>query len=57
MVYNTQNRWILRTLSIVRNINKLKNTAFQRLDLVPSSGEERETPTLLGPLDLNSWPF
>jgi hypothetical protein len=57
MVYSTQNRWILRTLSIVRNTKKLENTAFQRLDLVPSSGEERETPTLLGPLDLNSWTF
>jgi hypothetical protein len=31
---------------------------FQKLDLFPSSGEVRETPTLLGPLEranLNHW--
>jgi hypothetical protein len=27
----------------------LENTMFQKLDLFPSSGEGRETPTLLGP--------
>jgi hypothetical protein len=29
----------------------LENTTFQKLDLFPSSGEGRETPTLLGPLE------
>jgi hypothetical protein len=28
----------------------LENTMLQKLDLFPSSGEGRETPTLLGPL-------
>jgi hypothetical protein len=27
----------------------LENTTFRKLDLLPSSGEGRETPTLLGP--------
>jgi hypothetical protein len=38
----------LRTVSIVRNSNKLENTTFRNLDLFPSSGEERETHTVLG---------
>jgi hypothetical protein len=36
----------------------LENTTFQKLDLFPSSGEGRETTTLLGPLEranLNHW--
>jgi hypothetical protein len=36
----------------------LENTTFRKLDLFPSSGEGRETPTLLGPLEranLNQW--
>jgi hypothetical protein len=41
----------LRTSSIVRNSNELENTTFRKLDLFPSSGEERETSTLLGPLE------
>jgi hypothetical protein len=40
----------LRTLSIVRNCNKLKNATFRKLGLFPSSDEEREIPTLLGHL-------
>jgi hypothetical protein len=31
----------------IRNSKKLENT-FRKLDLFPSSGEERETPTPLG---------
>jgi hypothetical protein len=40
----------------------LENTTFRKLDLFPSSGEEKGTPTLLGPLERtnfnhwNSWP-
>jgi hypothetical protein len=41
----------LRTLSLVRDSKKLENKAFQKLDLFPSSGKEREMPTLLGPLE------
>jgi hypothetical protein len=36
----------------------LENTTFQKLDLFQSSGEGRETLTLLGPLErasLNHW--
>jgi hypothetical protein len=29
----------------------LEDTTFRKLDLFPSSGEGRETPTLLGPLE------
>jgi hypothetical protein len=29
----------------------LETTKFRKLDLFPSSGEEKETPTLLGPLE------
>jgi hypothetical protein len=39
---------------------ELENTTFRKLDLFPSPGEERESPTLLGPLeraDLNHWTF
>jgi hypothetical protein len=28
----------------------IKNAAFRKLDLFPSSGEGQETPTLLGPV-------
>jgi hypothetical protein len=48
MVYNTQESLGLWTLPIVR---KLQNTTFQKLDLVSSSGEWRETTSLLGPLE------
>jgi hypothetical protein len=37
-----------------------RNTTFRKLDLFPFSGELRETPTLLGPLEranLNNFPF
>jgi hypothetical protein len=39
------------TLSIVWNFKDLENTKFCKLALFPSSGEGRETPTLLGPLE------
>jgi hypothetical protein len=42
------------TLSIVRNSKCYKNTTFRKLDLFPSSGEGRKTPTLLGPLEIAS---
>jgi hypothetical protein len=48
----------LKTLSIIRNSNELENTTFQRLDPFRYSGVERETSTLLGPLEranLNHW--
>jgi hypothetical protein len=41
MMYNTQ------TLSITRNFKEL----FRKLDLIQSSGERKETPTVLGPLE------
>jgi hypothetical protein len=48
----------MRTLSIVRKSNELENTTFRELDLFPSSYEERETSTMLGPIEranLNHW--
>jgi hypothetical protein len=48
----------LRTLPLVWDTNKLENEAFQKLDLFPSTGKEREMPTLLSPLEranLNHW--
>jgi hypothetical protein len=42
----------LWTLSIVRNSKLLQNTTFSKLELFPYSGEGRETPTLLVPLEL-----
>jgi hypothetical protein len=39
-------------------LKTLENTAFRKLDLLSSSDEECETPTLLGPLeraDSNYW--
>jgi hypothetical protein len=38
----------------------LENTTFQKLDLIPSPGEGKETPTLLGLLEsanLNYWAY
>jgi hypothetical protein len=37
-------------LCIIWNFNELEKT-FWKLDLFPSSGERKETPTLLGPLE------
>jgi hypothetical protein len=34
-----------------RSSDILKKTTFRKLDLFPSSGEEGETSTLLGPLE------
>jgi hypothetical protein len=41
----------LRTFSGIWNSNELEKPLFQKLDLFPSSGEEREAATLLGPLE------
>jgi hypothetical protein len=38
-------------LPIVQNSKYLENTSFRKLDLCPSSGDGRETPTLLGLLE------
>jgi hypothetical protein len=58
MVYNTQTELLgFWTLFIIQYSKKLENTMFQKLDLFLSSGE-RETPTLLGPLEranINHW--
>jgi hypothetical protein len=49
------------TLSIIQNSNELESTMSQKLDLLFLSFcevAERETPTLLGPLEranLNHW--
>jgi hypothetical protein len=48
--YNTQNYYVsglYLSLSIPNNYK----TAFQKVNLFPSSGERRETPTLLVPLE------
>jgi hypothetical protein len=50
--------WGSELFSLSGVVNTRKETAFQRLDLFLSSGEGRETPTLLGPLEgttLNQW--
>jgi hypothetical protein len=47
--------WIL---SVIRNSKQLEKTTFRKLDFFPSSGERRETPTLLGRLETanrNHW--
>jgi hypothetical protein len=56
-VYDTQNYWV-SGLCPLSGIVTLKNVMFQKLDLFPSSGEEKGTPTLLGLLeraDHNHW--
>jgi hypothetical protein len=40
------------TLSIVRNSEQVEDTKFRKLDLFLSSNEGRETPTLLGSLEI-----
>jgi hypothetical protein len=49
-VYNTQNHWVsgLCPSSVILNNYK---TPFRQLGLFPSSGEGRETPTLLSSLE------
>jgi hypothetical protein len=37
--------------ALFRNFKLLENTTFRKLNLFPSTGEWRETPTLLGPLE------
>jgi hypothetical protein len=39
------------TSSIARNSKSLENITFQKLNLFSSSGERRDTPTQLGPLE------
>jgi hypothetical protein len=41
----------LWALSVVPNSTYLENTTFRKLHLFPSSGEERDRSTLLGPLE------
>jgi hypothetical protein len=46
------------TLPIARNSKYLENTTLWKLGLFLSSGEGKETPTLIGPLEranLNHW--
>jgi hypothetical protein len=52
MMYDTQNYWGSRLCpsSGIKNYNP----TFRKLDLFPSSGEERKTHTLLGPLERDS---
>jgi hypothetical protein len=51
MVYSALNNWVFG-LCPSSGILEIKNTTFRKLDLFPSSGErDRETPTLLGPLE------
>jgi hypothetical protein len=38
-------------VTAVENLNRTKNSAFRKLDLIPSSGEGMEISTLLGPLE------
>jgi hypothetical protein len=38
-------------MSVVRNSKQLEGTTIRKLDLFQSSGEGRETPTLLGALE------
>jgi hypothetical protein len=50
----------LRTFPPFWYCNKLEETTFLKLDLFPSSGDWRDIPTLLGPLEranLNQWLF
>jgi hypothetical protein len=49
MVYNESE--CLWTLIHSQVFEKLENTTFRKLDLLLTSGERKETPTLLGPLD------
>jgi hypothetical protein len=49
MVCNSRNHWVSGVYP-TSGIQKLESTTFLKLELFPSSGEERETPTLLGPL-------
>jgi hypothetical protein len=51
MEYNTQNRWDYGLCPSSRKSEYLENTTFRKLDMLPFSGERRETPTLLVPLD------
>jgi hypothetical protein len=48
MVYNTQDYCLFL---LCPSFSILKNTTIRKLDLFPSSGEELETPTQLGPLE------
>jgi hypothetical protein len=45
MVYNTQNDRVCGLFLMIRI------TRFQKMVLFPSSGEGRNTPTLLGPIE------
>jgi hypothetical protein len=48
----------LRIAAFLDSVHRPENTTFRELDLLPFSGEGRETPTLLGRLErgnLNHW--
>jgi hypothetical protein len=59
MVSNAQDYWVSGLCLSSGLLNTLvENIKFRKLDLFPSSGEGRETPTLLDPLEranLNHW--
>jgi hypothetical protein len=45
----------IMTLFIVGNSKQLENITFRKMGLFSSSGEVRETPTLLGPIERANW--
>jgi hypothetical protein len=58
MVYKTQNHRVYELCPSSRILNNYTTQSFLNLDLFLSSGVERETPTLLDPLEmdnLNHW--
>jgi hypothetical protein len=50
MVCNAQNYWVSGLCPSSGILNTTEKT-FRKLDLFPSSGEGKKTPTLLGPLE------
>jgi hypothetical protein len=51
MMYNTQDYWVFGPWPSPGILKTQKNTLFWKLDMLPSSGEGWETPTLLGLLE------
>jgi hypothetical protein len=52
IVCNVQSHWVYGLCPSSRILNNQK-AVFRKLDLFPSSGEGKETPTVLGPLGKN----
>jgi hypothetical protein len=50
MVYDTKNSRV-SGLCLLSEFYKRENAIFRKLDLYSSSGEGKETPILLGPLE------